>query len=86
MGRRKDSTLISLNPGFRDELHEKKYVWISAKQFAVGPELAASRQRLWKEWDHLEPDHYLKDGAHFRLRRFCACTHKQKTNWNAKRI
>lgn len=65
-----NTKLITVDRAIRPELREKKFALISADEFSIAPELAADRQRLWTEWDHLEPDNYLKDGAHFRLRRF----------------
>jgi hypothetical protein len=61
---------ICIDRVIRPELHKKKYALISADEFFIAPELAADRKHLWTDWEHLEPDNYLKDGAHFRLRRF----------------
>ena len=61
--------LITVDRDIRTELQEKKYALILADEFAIVPELAADRQHLWADWDNLEPDNYLKDGARFRLRR-----------------
>ena len=61
--------LIAVDRAIRTELREKKYAVISADEFAIVPELAADRQHLWADWDNLEPDNYLKEGARFRLRR-----------------
>ena len=43
---------------------------MAADDFSVNPELAEAKQRLWSDFDDLELDNYLKDGARFRLRRF----------------
>ena len=61
---------IRIDRVIRPELHENKYALIAAGEFSVAPELVADRKHLWADWDHLEPDNYLKGGAHFRLRRF----------------
>lgn len=60
---------ITVDRVIRPELRKKKYALISAHEFSIALELAADRQQLWTDWDHLEPDDYLKEGMHFRLRR-----------------
>ncbi len=61
---------ITVNRDIRSELQEKKYVNILANEFFVAPHLIDDKQRLWMDWNNLEPDNYLKGDASFRLRRF----------------
>ena len=62
--------MITVDRGLRSELRERKYAVILAGEFSIAPELTAEMQQLWADWDDLEPDNYLKDGARFRRRRF----------------
>jgi hypothetical protein len=43
---------------------------MTADDLAINAELTGAKQRLWSDFDDLEPDNYLKDGARFRLRHF----------------
>ena len=72
-GTRGDGTCkpgIVLDPGIRRELAEAGFASISAGRFSIADDLADSRRLLWQQWDHLEPDRYLRDEATFRRRRF----------------
>ncbi len=67
---RKKMDMITIDKTVRSELQEKKYVIIAADKFSFTTDLEASRRRLWEDWDNLKEDNYLKNGAHYRLRRF----------------
>ena len=51
------------------DLRDNRYAWIPASRFSIAPGLSGEQRRLWNEWDHLQPDRYLKSGATFRTRR-----------------
>ncbi len=61
---------ITVNRNISSVLQGNKYATISAFEYSFIPELAESRQQLWVDWNDLQPDNYLKNGASFRLRRF----------------
>jgi hypothetical protein len=63
-------TAITIHRNIGPVLQDNKYATISATQYSFIPELIESKQALWADWDDLEPDNYLKNGATFRLRRF----------------
>jgi len=62
--------MITVNRAIRSELQEKKYAVLLGNEFSIAPELTADRQQLWRDWDDLKLDNYLKDGDRFRQRRF----------------
>lgn len=62
--------MITANGEISSKLQEDKYIVLSADEFSIAPQLESSMQELWKDWDDLEPDKYLKNSATFRLRRF----------------
>ncbi|MBL4774105.1 MAG: 2OG-Fe dioxygenase family protein [Alcanivoracaceae bacterium] len=41
-----------------------------AEEFSIASELTVDQQHLWSDWNNLELDNYLKDGARFRQRRY----------------
>jgi hypothetical protein len=61
---------ITFDVDVRREIEERAFAWIPAKAWRLAPELEASWERLRGDWDHLEADRYLKDGASFRRRRY----------------
>lgn len=61
---------ISVSTGIADALRSRSFVRIAAASYQLSDRLADERRRLFAEWDHLEPDDYLRDGASFRRRRF----------------
>ena len=61
---------ITVNRNISSVLRGNKYATISASEYSIIPELAKSRHQLWADWNDLQPDNYLKNGASFRLRRF----------------
>lgn len=61
---------ININREISSKLQEEKYIFLSSDDFSIASHLETSMQELWKDWDDLRPDNYLKNGASFRLRRF----------------
>lgn len=61
---------IRIDRAIRPELRAAKYALISADDFSTPSGLAVDSETLSTDWEHLEPDNYLNDAAHFRLRRF----------------
>lgn len=62
--------MISVNREICSNLEKDKYIVLSADEFSIAFQLETSMHELWKDWDDLMPDNYLKNGASFRLRRF----------------
>lgn len=62
--------LIGDSQHFQNEIAERGFASIPASEWSIPPELAAHWQRLTEDWDHLEPDRYLEQGATFRTRRY----------------
>jgi hypothetical protein len=54
----------------RGDLASQGFAWIPRAGWSLGPQWEPHWQRLGQDWDHLETDRYLKDGAKFRLRRY----------------
>jgi len=52
------------------ELCNKNYLMMLADDFSISSALTDAKQRLWSDWNDLEPDNYLKNNARFRVRRF----------------
>ena len=61
---------ISVAPGIRNELETRNFTQVDAASYQLPGDLALEQRRFFQEWDHLEPDPYLRDGASFRRRRF----------------
>jgi hypothetical protein len=62
--------LITSGEKVRRDLASQGFAWIPRAAWSAGPQLAPHWQRLCEDWDHLEADRYLQDGAKFRLRRY----------------
>ncbi len=60
-----------INQNICSELQKKKYALISADKFFFPANLETDKQLFWRDWENLNPDKYLENGARFRLRRFC---------------
>ena len=60
----------SVAPGIRDALQARHFTQVDAASYRLAEDLAAAQRRFFREWDHLEPDRHLRNGAHFRRRRF----------------
>ena len=54
----------------RQELVDQGYAWLPKAAWSLGPQWEPHWLRLLNDWDHLEPDRFLKDGAKFRQRRY----------------
>jgi hypothetical protein len=61
---------IAFNVDVRNELRAKAFAWIPRPAWMVSASLQAHWQQMWSDWDALELDRYLKDGATFRRRRY----------------
>lgn len=61
---------ISVLPGTQNALKKMQFAQIDGACYRLDDDLAVAQRRLFREWDHLEPDDYLRDGASFRRRRF----------------
>ena len=63
-------TQITTKQDIRPAIEKNGYSWIPASEFVLSSDLELDRQQFWADWDNLEPDKYLKDGARFRSRRY----------------
>jgi hypothetical protein len=61
---------ITINRDVRRDIADQGFAWIPKGAWSISPQLEPHWQRLCEDWDHLEPDRYLADGAKFRLRRY----------------
>ena len=64
---------IATDKDITTKLQRDKYVLLSHKSFFFSTKMQIAMEKLWRDWDNLEKDNYLKDGASFRLRRFSYC-------------
>jgi hypothetical protein len=62
--------LITNDRDVRRDIAGQGFAWIPRAAWAIGPRLGPHWQRLREDWDHLELDLYLAQGAKFRLRRY----------------
>jgi hypothetical protein len=63
-------SLIPSEPEVRHAIARLGFAWLPRPAWSIAPDLQPHWQRLCEDWDHLEPDRFLKDGATFRLRRY----------------
>jgi hypothetical protein len=61
---------LTINQDVRGEIAAQGFAWIPRAAWTIGSELESHWQRLSRDWDDLELDRYLEDGAAFRLRRY----------------
>jgi hypothetical protein len=61
---------IAIDGDVRRDIAGQGFAWIPQSMWSIGPQLAPHWQCLCDDWDRLEPDRYLRDGARFRLRRY----------------
>jgi hypothetical protein len=62
--------LIRSNQQVRRDIAAQGFAWIPRAAWSIGPTLELHWRRLCADWDHLELDLYLAEGAKFRLRRY----------------
>src|SRR6516164_6531221 len=65
-----DMELILNREIIRRDLAGQGFVWIPRSAWSLGPRWEPHWQRLCADWDNLELDLYLAEGAKFRLRRY----------------
>lgn len=63
-------TLLSDPAGVRAAIADSGFAWVPRSGWSLGPRWEDHWPRLAADWDKLEPDRYLADGARFRLRRY----------------
>jgi aspartate/methionine/tyrosine aminotransferase len=61
---------LAIRKDARSEITERGFTQIPASDWSISPALASHWERLKEDWDHLELDHHLKNGATFRRRRY----------------
>lgn len=64
------SPRISVVEGIRTALQKRHFAQVNAAGYQLNDDLTVAQRLLFREWDHLEPDVYLREGANFRRRRF----------------
>jgi hypothetical protein len=62
--------LITNDSEVRRALADRGFAWMPRAAWSIDPRLESHWKQLGQDWDHLEPDRYLKGGAKFRLRRY----------------
>jgi aspartate/methionine/tyrosine aminotransferase len=62
--------LIANSAAVRRDLTEQGFAWLPRSVWSIDPQLEPRWQRLCEDWDHLELDRFLENGAKFRLRRY----------------
>jgi hypothetical protein len=62
--------LIANSHNVRRDLADQGFAWIPHSAWTVDPPLVPFWQNLCTDWDHLELDGYLAEGATFRRRRY----------------
>jgi hypothetical protein len=62
--------LITTPHNVRRDLADHGFAWIPRAAWSIGSRWEPHWQRLCADWDHLELDLYLAEGAKFRLRRY----------------
>jgi hypothetical protein len=62
--------LITIDGDVRGDVAGRGFAWIPRAAWSIGPQLEADWRRLCEDWDHLEMDRHMNQGAKFRLRRY----------------
>ena len=62
--------LIPNSPKVRCDLVDHGFAWVPRADWSLGPRWEPHWQRLREDWDDLEPDRFLAQGATFRRRRY----------------
>jgi hypothetical protein len=61
---------IAVDHDIQGEIARRGFAWIPGSAWSFSPAMDEHWRRLCQDWDHLEPDRYLKAGATFRRRRY----------------
>jgi hypothetical protein len=61
---------ITFGQDVRRDIAGRGFAWIPRATWSIAPSLEPHWQRLWEDWDTLELDRYLEQGATFRRRRY----------------
>jgi hypothetical protein len=61
---------IAIGGDVRRDIAGQGFAWVPRAAWSLGSQLESHWLRLCEDWDHLEPDQYLKGGTKFRLRRY----------------
>jgi hypothetical protein len=61
---------IIIGTNARRDLASRGFAWLPRAAWSIDRGLVPDWQRLRQDWDRLEPDRHLKDGATFRRRRY----------------
>jgi hypothetical protein len=61
---------IRIDGDVRRDIAARGFAWITRAAWSIDGAFEAHWHRLIEDWDHLEVDRYLKDGARFRRRRY----------------
>jgi hypothetical protein len=61
---------IFIDQDVRQDLVSQGFSWIPKARWSMAADLEPHWRRLSADWDHLELDQYLAEGAKFRLRRY----------------
>jgi hypothetical protein len=61
---------VAFNIDVSHELTARGFAWIPQASWMITSFLQANWRRMWQDWDQLELDRYLKNGATFRRRRY----------------
>lgn len=69
----KQSSTISFAGDVQQEIALRGFAWIPQKSWSISPGLAPDLEKLREDWEHLEVDQHLANGAQFRLRRYGRC-------------
>ncbi|TDF41788.1 hypothetical protein EYS14_02785 [Alteromonadaceae bacterium M269] len=62
---------IDIKQSVLETLRLKKYAGVRADDYVIPSNYIEAKNQFWRDWQSLEPDHYLKGNSSFRYRRFC---------------
>jgi hypothetical protein len=62
--------LIKILQDVRRDIAGRGFAWIPRPAWSIAPQLAPHWQRMCEDWDHLEQDRHMKEGAKYRRRRY----------------
>jgi hypothetical protein len=61
---------ITIHHNVRGQIVNQGFAWIPWSAWSIGPQLGPHWQSLCEDWNRLELDRYLENGAKFRRRRY----------------